>query len=131
MNRRAFLVLGGSISGSGCLGWDNESQKQIEAIHLVNNRTEAYTIEVVIENDGENVFTDKYQLGTSQNSSTVSVDTSFLETGQFVLRFRVDNQWVSIYSEEYESVDGRCVGVYFELHPQGTTGYKIQPSTDC
>jgi hypothetical protein len=131
MNRRAFLSLGVAIVVGGCLGWGNETQKRIAGIRLVNNRPEASTIEVVIEKDGEEVFTDEYRLRTTQDSSTVNVDIPLQKAGRFVLRFRADDQWVSIYPEDYESVDERCIGVSFELHQQSTSGYEIQPRAEC
>lgn len=131
MDRRAFLSLGVGIAVSGCLGWGTESQKRIGDLRLTNNRTEPFTIDVVIERNDEEVFTDEYQLGTGQDSSTVSIDSPVQAAGRFILRFRADAQWVSIYPADYERVDERCIGVHFELHQQDTSGIEIQPRTEC
>ena len=131
MNRRAVLSVGVGIAVSGCLGWGTEAPKRIGAIRLVNERSEAYTIDVVIESGGEEAFSEAYQLGTEEDASTVSIDTPLQEAGRPVIRFRVDDQWVSVYPEEYEHVAERCIDVHFKLHQAGTIGYDVNPGTEC
>jgi hypothetical protein len=131
MKRRAVLSVSVGIAVSGCLGWATRAPKRIGVIRLVNERSEPYTIDVVIERDGEEAFSQEYQLGTTQDASTVSIDTPLQEAGRPVIRFRVDDQWVSMYPEEYERVEGHCIDVHFQLHRGGTIGYDADPSTKC
>ena len=131
MQRRALLSLGVGSALSGCLAGITEPQKQIDWIRLVNNRAEAYTIAVIIEEDGEEIFADEYDVGTTPDTSQISVEPPLTRTGAYVLRFRADGQWVHIYPEEYADVSERCIGIQFELHQQGTRGFDIQPETHC
>lgn len=131
MKRRTALSVGVGVALSGCLAGINEPQTQIDWIRLVNNRSEAYTIDVIIEEDSEEIFVDKYELGITPESSTITVETSLTRQGAYVLRFRAGGQWVHIYPEEYADVSEECIGVHFELHQQGTRGFEIQPGTDC
>jgi hypothetical protein len=131
VHRRAILSLGVGVAVSGCLGWGGGPEKRLGGIRLVNDRAEAHTVDVVVERDDEEVFADEYRLGTDDESSTLTVDAPTREAGRLVVRFRADDQWVSVYPEDYDDVSERCIGVQFELHRQGTTGYEIRPSTEC
>jgi hypothetical protein len=131
MKRRTVLSVGVGVALSGCLTGVNQPQTQIDWIRLVNNRSEAYTVDVIIEEDGEEIFTDECELGTTPESSRTTVETSLTQLGPYVLRFRADDQWVHIYPEEYADVSEECIGVHFELHRQGTRGFDIQPGTEC
>jgi hypothetical protein len=131
MRRRTIISLGVGIALSGCLSGINEPQKQIDWIRLVNERSEAYTIDVIIEEDGEEIFADEYEVGTTPELSTISVAPPLTRKGSYVLRFRADGQWVHIYPEEYADVRKGCIGIHFELHQQETQRFDIQPGTDC
>jgi hypothetical protein len=131
MERRTLLVLAGSISTSGCLGAIGGPKKRIGWIRLVNNRSEAHHVDVVIERDGEETFTDSYRLGTDPESSGARIDAPLEERGSYVLRFRAEGQWSHIDPSEYDDVRTNCIGVRFELHGQGTQGYEIEPTREC
>jgi len=131
VKRRTTLSLGVCIALSGCLAGINEPQKQIDWIRLVNNRSEASTIDVRIEEDGEEIFADEYELGTTPESSTICVEPALTRKSAYALRFRADGQWVHIYPDEYADVSEECLGVHFELHQQGTREFDIQPGRDC
>lgn len=131
MERRSFLSLGVSIALSGCLGEISEPQTRIDWIQFVNNRPEPYTIDVIIERDGEEVFSETYQLGTSPNSLTTRTDIPLRGKESYALHFLTDKQWIHIQPEDYDDVIENCIGIWFVLQQQGTIGYEIQPDTEC
>ncbi len=131
MDRRAFLVLGLGSAMAGCLGVAGQPTTRIQWIRLVNDRSEAYETEVVVEASDETVFRDQYRIGTGSSASTVDIEDPVDGRASYIVRFLADGQWIHVYPEEYADVDGNCIGVRFTLDPDGTRGLDLESIDEC
>lgn len=71
MNRRTLLGFCTAAVSSGCLGFTGPPRKEFVWIHLENNRDKPHDGELVIERDGDEVFSDQYHLGTGSENATI------------------------------------------------------------
>jgi hypothetical protein len=131
MDRRTLLAVGASVALGGCFGAIGGPTTRIDWIHLVNDRSSPHHVDVIIERDGEELFADDYRLGTETGSETTRIDDPVDGRGRYVVRFRTGGQWIHVEPTEYEDARADCVGVRFELHERGTSGYEVQPSESC
>ena len=131
MDRRAFITLGVSVAMGGCLSGLGQPSTRIGWVRLVNDRSEPYETELVIEQGDNAVYRGEYRLGSTTDGSTVDIDAPVDGRRAYTISFLADGQWVHVYPEEYGDVDGECIGVRFTLQRQGTRGVDVEPVDEC
>ena len=131
MKRRTCLGLCTGVLSSGCLGQLDQPRTKIAWIHLENNRGEARDVTVVIERDGEEVFRETYQLGTSVEQSTRRVDGPVKGAGHYTVYFDIGEQVIHLHPSEYRDVTEPCLGIRYTFHQQGSAGFELEPIGEC
>jgi len=132
MKRRAILLLGATSLLSGCLGiGESRPQPRLAWIWLQNDRDESYEFEVVVEEDGESVFSETYQLGTTLDTANLTVDNPVDEPGHYVVQATMDGETREVDIAEYVDGDENCVGVRFSLLNNGSVDYWTKSIREC
>jgi hypothetical protein len=132
MKRRALLLLGVTSLFSGCLGiGENQPQPQLAWIWLQNDREEGYEVEVVVEEDGESVFSKTYQLGATPDTANINVDDPVDEPGHYVVRATMDGETREVDIADFVDDDENCIGVRFSLLNNGSVDYWTKSMQQC
>lgn len=132
MNRRTLLSGAGLCAISGCLGINWPPQSRLAWIWLRNDRDQRYEVDVAVEDDGELVFSDAYQLPPTESETTDIRITSPVEgPGQYVVRATMDGQTREV--DTVNLVDGNetCIGVRFSLLDNGSIDYWTKSMQQC
>ncbi len=89
--RQALLSACTVVASAGCLGFASPqpAKPRLAWIWLLNDRDGPYEVDVVVEDDSEQVFSDTYELGTEPDTANVHVDNPVDGAGQYVVRATV------------------------------------------
>ena len=132
MERRAFLSLGVASLFGGCLGLgESRPQPRLAWIWLQNDREKAYEVDVVVEEDGESVFSETYQVGATLDTANVNVDNPVDEPGNYVVRATMDGETREVEIADFVDGDDICVGVRFTLLNNGSVTYWTKAMQEC
>lgn len=91
----------------------------------------AYEVDVVIEADGESVFSATYQVGTTPDTANINVDSPVDGPGQYVIRATMDGETRDVDIAEYVDGDENCVGVRFSLLDDGSVYHWTRSMQQC
>lgn len=132
MNRRALLSGVTVCAISGCLGINRPPQPRLAWIWLRNDREQCYEVDVAVEDDGELVFSDAYQLPPTESETTDIRITSPVEgPGQFVVRATMDGQTWEVDMVNLVEGNEKCIGVRFSLLDNGSIDYWTKSMQQC
>lgn len=132
MKRRAFLSLSVTLMLGGCLGIrENQPQPRLAWIWLQNDREKEYEVDVVVEENGELVFSETYQLGATPDTANINVDDPVNEPGQYVVRATMDGETREVDIADFVDGDEICVGVCFSLLNNGSVNYWTKSMQEC
>ena len=129
--RQALLLTGSALTVGGCLGIGKQRQARLAYIWLVNDRDETYEVDVVVEDDGETVFTELFELGTEREAANVDVESPVDGLGRYVVRATMDGETREVNSIDVIDEDETCVGVKFVLLNNGTVDYSTESIQQC
>jgi hypothetical protein len=117
---------------SGCLGiGENQPQPQLAWIWLRNDREEAYEVDVVVEEDGESVFSETYQVGATLDTANINVDNPVDEPADYVVRATIDGETRTVEIADFVDGDEICVGVRFTLLNNRRITYWTKSMQEC
>lgn len=122
-----LLRYSAAVSGIG----EGQSRPRLAWIWLQNDRDEAYDVDVVVEEDGESVFSKTYQLGTTPETANINEETPVDEPGQYVVRATMDGETRTVDIAEYVDGDENCIGVRFSLLNNGSVEYWTKSMQQC
>jgi hypothetical protein len=140
MDRRTYLAsavgsLAGTIGLAGCVGLrEGPTTARLAWVWLVNDREEAYDVDVAIEDAEETVFAETYRLGTDPSSATPPVQTTERPVegaGEYVVTATMDGETRTVDATEYVDGDEDCVGVRFSLLNDGSVDYWVKSMQQC
>lgn len=132
MKRRTLLATGPAVVLGGCLGFDDPPQSRLAWIWLRNDRSERYEVDVTVEDNGETVFADAYQLHpTGADAATIQVTSPVEGPGQYVVRATMDGEVREV--DTTTVIDGQeiCIGVRFSLLNNGSVDYWTKSMQHC
>jgi hypothetical protein len=130
MQRRALLSTCAVLAVGGCLT-ARPQQSRLAFIWLVNDRDEPYDVDVVVEDDGETVFSKIYELGTEPDTANANDETPVAGPGQYVVRATMDGETRTVDTTEAVDGDEDCVGVRFSLLDNGSVDYWTKSMQEC
>jgi hypothetical protein len=121
------------VVGGGCLGagFSKRERPRIAWIWLLNDREESYDVDVVVEDGGETVLSESYELGTDPETANVRVADPVDGTGQYVVRATVDGETREIDTTELVDGEENCLGVRFSLLDNGSVDYWTKSMQQC
>jgi len=140
MDRRTYLTSAvgsffGTIGLAGCVGLGGgPTTARLAWVWLVNDRDEAYDVDVTIEDAGETVFAETYRLGTDPSSATPPVKTTERPVegaGEYVVTGTMDGETRTVDATEYVDGDEDCIGVRFTLLNNGSVDYWVKSMQEC
>lgn len=132
MKRRALLSTAAVCAVSGCSVIDRPQQSRLAWIWLRNDRDQRYEVDVAIEDGGEMVFSDAYQLLPTESETTDIRETSPVEgPGQYVVRATMDGETLEVDTTELVDGDENCIGVRFSLLNNGSVDYWTKSMQQC
>lgn len=140
VDRRTYLASAvGSLAATtglaGCVRLGGEpTTARLAWIWLVNDRDEAYEVDVTIEDAEETVFAETYRLGTDPSSETPPVQTTERPVegaGEYVVTARMDGETRTVDATEHVDSDEDCVGVRFSLLNDGSADYWVKSMQQC
>jgi len=132
LRRQALLSISTAVAVTGCLGLgENQPQPRLAWIWLQNDREEEYEVDVVVEEDGEPVFSETYQLGATMDTANINVDDPVDEPGHYVVRGIMDGETREVEIGEFVDGDENCVGVRFSLLNNRTVDYWTKSMQQC
>lgn len=131
MDRRAYLTLGVSVAVGGCLGGLGQPTTRIAWVRLVNDRSEPYQTELVIEHGDDTVYRDEHRLGTGAGGAVIDIDAPVDGRQSYTISFLAEGQWTHVYPEEYGNLDGECLGVRFTLNQRDNRGVETEAVDGC
>lgn len=132
LRRQALFSIGTVVAGAGCLGLgENQPHPRLAWIWLQNDREKEYEVDVVVEEDGEVVFSETYQLGTTMDTANINVDNPVDGPGEYVVQGTMDGDTREVEIAEYVDGDENCVGVRFSLLNNGSVDYWTKSMQQC
>ena len=132
LRRQALLSIGTAVAATGCLGLgEDQPQPRLAWIWLQNDREEAYEVDVVVEEDGESVFSETYQLGATMDTANINVDDPVDGPGHYVVRATMDGETREVEIAQFVDGDENCIGVRFSLLDNGTVDYWTKSMQQC
>ena len=140
MDRRTYLAsavgtLAGTIGLAGCVGLGGgPTTARLAWVWLVNDRDEAYDVDVTIEDAGETVFAETYRLGPDPSSATPPVQTTERPVegaGEYVVTGTMDGETRTVDATEHVDGDEDCIGVRFSLLNNGSVDYWVKSMQQC
>jgi hypothetical protein len=140
MDRRTYLgsavgTLAGTIGLAGCVGLrGGPTTARLAWVWLVNDRDEAYDVDVTIEDAGETVFAETYRLAPDPSSKTPPVRTTERPVegaGEYVVTARMDGETRTVDATEYVDGDEDCIGVRFSLLNSGSVDNWVKSMQRC
>ena len=137
MDRRTFLGTAGlgAVTGvAGCLGGEEDVEGVLlPRVELGNATSEAVTVDVIVEYDGEIEYWDAHQVapgGGENGMGSQLVDPELPEEpGQVIAQARIDQQRASIDFAESGYGDGNCVIATFLYGFRGDDVLSAHPAT--
>lgn len=140
MDRRDVLTstatsLAATTGLAGCVGLGEEpTTVRLAWIWLVNDRDEAYDVDVTIEDAGETVFAETYRLGTDPSSATPPVQTTERPVegaGKYVVTARIDGEMRTVDATDHVDGDEDCIGVRFSILNGRSVDYWVKAMQRC
>ena len=140
MDRRTYLAsavgtLAGTIGLAGCVGLGGgPTTARLAWVWLVNDRDQAYDVDVTIEDAGETVFAETYRLGPGPSSATPPVQTTERPVegaGEYVVTGTMDGETRTVDATEHVDGDEDCIGVRFSLLNNGSVDYWVKSMQEC
>ncbi|WP_226023993.1 hypothetical protein [Halomicrobium salinisoli] len=131
--RKALLSIYTTVASVGCLGLGSSQSKESKLawIWLLNDRDEPYEVDVVVEDNGETVFSESYQLGTEPGTANIREDNPVGGTGQYVVRATMDGETREVDTIDAVDGDENCIGVRFSLLNNGSIDYWTKSMQRC
>ncbi|MFC6989352.1 hypothetical protein ACFQJD_12715 [Haloplanus sp. GCM10025708] len=84
-----------------------------------------------MEDDGEIVFSESYELGTEPDTANIHVDNPVDGTGRYVVRADMSGESRQVDTTDVVDGDENCVGVRFSLLNNGSVDYWAKPMQQC
>jgi len=131
MRRRAFLSLCTAAAFGGCLGRNQQQESRIAWLWLVNDRDEAYDVDVAIEDAGETVFSRTYTVRTHGEAANVHEEDPVDGPGQYVVRAKMDGSVEEVDTIDHVDGDENCIGVRFSLLNNGMEEQWTRSMQEC
>jgi hypothetical protein len=131
--RQALLSLGAAVASTGCLGvgFSQPKKSRLAWIWLLNDREEQHEVDVVVEDDGETVFSESYELGVEPDTANIREDAPVDGTGQYVVRATMDGETREVDTTDVVDGDENCIGVRFSLLNNGSVDYWTKSTQRC
>lgn len=129
--RRAFLSVLGSLVAGGCLDRNRPPESRLAWIWLRNDRDERSKVEVVVEDSGETVLSETYDLGTGPETTNVNVENPINGPGRYVVRATMDEETREVDTTDLVDGDEDCIGVRFSLLDNGSVDYWTKSMRQC
>jgi hypothetical protein len=127
MHRRAVLASAGAAL-AGCPGTGGTRTARLGSIRLTNQRPRRHEVDLAVEDDGETVFSDAFQLPPADSEPTdLRVTSPVSGPGRFVVRLVTGG---TAYTVETASA-ADCVGVYFVLTHDDGVDSGLRDGTEC
>lgn len=130
MKRRALLSACATVAVGGCLGSDRP-RPRLAWIWLRNDRDDPHRVDVAVEDDGETVLSDTYELGSGIGTANTTVDSPVDGPGRYVVRASADGETRTVDTAEFVDRDENCVGVRFSLLDDGSVATWTKSMRQC
>lgn len=132
MKRRSFVSAAAAslAAGAGCLGSDGDLAR-LAWLDLRNHRQREYEVEVVVEEDGDLVFSDTYRLGTEPDTANAVEENPVEGEGNYLVRATMDGEQREVDATTFVDGEEPCVGVTFELLDNGSVDYSTKSMREC
>ncbi|MFC7073305.1 hypothetical protein ACFQJ7_01170 [Halovenus rubra] len=132
MKRRALLSVSAATLFGGCLRrGESQPQPRLAWIWLQNDRTEAYNVDITVVADGEPMFADTYQVGTTPETASITVDDPVDKPREYIVQATMDGKTREVEIAEFADGDENCVGVRFLLLDNGNVTYSMKSMQQC
>lgn len=132
LRRQALFAISTVVAGAGCLGLgENQPEPRLAWIWLQNDREEEYEVDVAVEEDGELVFSETYQMGSTMDTANINVDNPVDGPGDYVVQGTMDGETREVEIAEFVDDDENCVGVRFSLLNNGSVDYWTKSMQRC
>jgi hypothetical protein len=137
-SRRSVLATIGVAATAGCLNrlpGIGDRGFRLGEIWVTNGHEEPRKLSLVVERDGETVYDDVLELGTTPGENKVEVEPTWpAEPARYVLTYGRPGRKTTtaeLTAEDDESEDGGCMFVHVSFHPAvPTPGYSMAPAGD-
>jgi hypothetical protein len=120
MKRRTFLrsaaVGGTGVALGGCLGFggDGGSSVEISSIELLNSDTQAHTADVTVEESGDTVHDDSYDLEADGGSTTIEDIPE--DSGDYLIRVELQDSDAEVFEQSpAELTEADCISHEIEI----------------
>ncbi len=131
--RHALLSVCTLVTSAGCLGvgFLGPTESRLAWVWLRNDRDEPYEVTVVVEDNGETVLSESYELGTGPDTANIHVDNPVEGTGQYVVCTTMDGETLEVDTTDVVDGDENCIGVRFSLLDNGSVDYWTKSMEQC